>query len=185
MKVLDLLKALELLQDSHLLCTENSGSISIKYNHSFILNITNVQPKQAQQSAYGVYTLTIQLQIKITNLNNTEVPPVQMTIADTIHLFEELLTTLDYAYWESASIERKDTFFDIISIFQLELRELAKLSVEDHYLTYEPICVGARNVQPKLQRIHSQLDSWAMRSTTTSNLRQQLPQVSNVLTRET
>ena len=110
---------------------------------------------------------------------------MQMTIADTIHLFEELLTTLDHAYWESSCIDRKDTLFDIINIFQLELRELAKLSVEDHYLTYEPISTGARNVQLKLRSIHSQLDSWAIRSTTANHLRHQLPQVSNILTRET
>ena len=110
---------------------------------------------------------------------------MQMTIADTIHLFEELLATLDNAYWESSKVECKDTLFDIISIFQLELRELAKLSVEDHYLTYEPICVGARNVRAKLQRIHSELDSWAIRSNTTNDLRQQLSKVSDLLTRET
>ena len=110
---------------------------------------------------------------------------MQMTIAETIHLFEELLSTLDHAYWESSAIERKDTLFDIISIFQLELRELSKLSIEDHYLTYEPVSTGARNVQLKLQRVHSQLDTWAVRSTTINNLRHQLPQVTNILTRET
>lgn len=109
---------------------------------------------------------------------------MQMTIADTIHLFEELLATLDHAYWENSKVECKDTLFDIISIFQLELRELAKLSVEDHYLTYEPICTGARNVRPKLQRIHNELDCWAIRSSTTHDLRQQLPKVSNLLAGE-
>ncbi len=110
---------------------------------------------------------------------------MQMTIAEAIHRLEELLSTLDHAYWESSNIERKDTLFDVISIFALELRELAKLSVEDHYLTYEPISTGARNVQLKLQSMHSQLDTWSIRSTTINNLRLQLPQVANALTRET
>lgn len=109
---------------------------------------------------------------------------MQITIADTIHLLEELLITLEQTYWESSTIERKDSLFDVINIFQLELRELAKLSIEDHYLTYEPISSGARSVQAKLLSMHSQLDSWAIRSSTVANLRQQLPQVSNILTRE-
>lgn len=110
---------------------------------------------------------------------------MQTSIAEVTHLLEEFLATLDNAYWESSDTERKDTLYDIISIFHIELRELAKLSVEDHYLSYEAISTGARNIQAKLRSMHSQLDQWALRTSTADQLRTQLPLVSNLLTRET
>lgn len=110
---------------------------------------------------------------------------MQTSIAEVTHILEEFLMTLDHAYWESSDIERKDTLYDIISIFHIELRELAKLSIEDHYLGYEAISTGARNIQSKLRAIHAQLDNWALRTCTGDQLRKQLPLVSNLLTRDT
>ncbi|MDZ7924012.1 MAG: hypothetical protein U5M23_08115 [Marinagarivorans sp.] len=107
-----------------------------------------------------------------------------ISIADTIRLIEELLPTLDNAYWESSHIERKDTLYDTISIFHIELRELAKLSIEDHYLTFEPVSTGARNISYKLRNIQNQLDSWSLRNSTSEQLRHQLPRIAQALSRE-
>ena len=107
------------------------------------------------------------------------------SIAQTIHTFEDFLVTLDNAYWESASLERKDTLYDIINIFNIELRELAKLSIDDHYLSYEAISTGARNILGKLRNLHAQIDSWALRTATAEQLRHQLALISQLLTRDT
>jgi hypothetical protein len=109
---------------------------------------------------------------------------MQTSIAEVIHLLEEFLTTLDNAYWESSNTERKDTLYDIINIFHIELRELAKLSVEDHYLGYEAISPGARNIQSKLRQMQAQIDQWALRTCTADHLRNQLPLVAHLLSRE-
>ena len=105
-------------------------------------------------------------------------------IAQTIHLLEEFLAILDNAYWESTATERKDTLYDIITVFHIELRELSKLSIEDHYLSYEAITSGARSISPKLRKLQNQLDDWALRTTTAEQLRHQLPKIAHALTRE-
>ena len=60
------------------------------------------------------------------------------TVADAVRSFESLLQVLDNAYWEASEIAHKDVIYDIISIVHVEINELAKLSVEDHYMAYEP-----------------------------------------------
>lgn len=106
------------------------------------------------------------------------------TIADSINLFEEFLSALDDAYRESSNIAHKDTLYDIINIFHGETRELGKLSVDDHYLGYEAVTTGARNVSSKLRWLQSQIDSWPMRSATSDRLRHLISCVANLLMRE-
>ena len=79
------------------------------------------------------------------------------TIATAIHELEELLLALDDAYWEASSIPDKDKFYDLISICHGELNELAKLSVEVHYMAFEPITGQFRKSTVKLKDLHSQL----------------------------
>lgn len=62
----------------------------------------------------------------------------RITVADAVRSLETLLQILDNAYWESSEIAHKDVIYDIISIVHIEMNELAKLSVEDHYMAYEP-----------------------------------------------
>lgn len=106
------------------------------------------------------------------------------TIAESINLFEEFLSALDDAYWESSSVANKDTLYDIINIFHGETRELGKLSVDDHYLGYEAVTTGARNVSSKLRWLQSQIDNWPMRSATSNRLRHLISCVANLLMRE-
>lgn len=103
------------------------------------------------------------------------------TISDAVRSFENLLQFLDNAYWESSKIEHKDVFYDIISIINRELNELAKLSVADHDMAYEPITASFRNSSRKLKWLQANLQSWACRSTTLNQLETELPYVINLL----
>jgi hypothetical protein len=91
-------------------------------------------------------------------------------IAKVVIILEELLEGLDQAYWEVASIDRKDFFYDIISVIHLELSELGKLSIQDHDLEYEPITKEFRSVRTKLSKLRNQLDEYILRSTTAAKL---------------
>lgn len=97
------------------------------------------------------------------------------TVADAVRSFETLLQVLDNAYWEASEIAHKDVIYDIISIMHMEINELAKLSVEDHYMAYEPITTGFRNSQSKLKMLHTNLQYWVNRSTTARLLETELP----------
>lgn len=92
------------------------------------------------------------------------------SIARVINILEELLVGLDQAYWESSSIDRKDFFYDIISALHLELSELNKLSVQDHDLEWEPITKEFCDVRAKLNKLHSLLDEFVVRSSTLARL---------------
>lgn len=92
------------------------------------------------------------------------------SIAEAVKVLEELLVGLDEAYWESASIEHKDFFYDIISATHSELSELAKLSVQDHHLEYEPITTEFRTARIKLGKLRKLLDEYVLRSRTATRL---------------
>lgn len=91
-------------------------------------------------------------------------------IANAARVLEELLTGLDQAYWEAATIERKDFFYDVISAVQSELAEVGKLSVQDHHLEYEPITLEFRAARSKLSRLRKLLDEYVLRSSTAARL---------------
>ncbi|TQV81273.1 hypothetical protein FKG94_09250 [Exilibacterium tricleocarpae] len=95
---------------------------------------------------------------------------MQTSISDAISTLEELLSSLDNAYWEAATMERKDLFYDIISAVNHELSELAKLSVQDHNLEYEPITVELREAGTKLSNLRKLLDECVLRSRTATKL---------------
>lgn len=92
------------------------------------------------------------------------------SISEAVNVLEELLVGLDAAYWESATIEHKDFFYDIISATHSELSELAKLSVQDHHLEYEPITNEFRTARIKLGKLRKLLDDYVLRSRTASRL---------------
>lgn len=92
------------------------------------------------------------------------------SIANAANILEELLRGLDEAYWEAASIERKDYFYDIISAVHSELSELGKLSVQDHHLEYEPITLEFRAARAKLSRLRKVLDEYVQRTSTAVRL---------------
>lgn len=103
------------------------------------------------------------------------------TVADAVRSLETLLQVLDNAYWESSEIPHKDVIYDIISIMHMEKNELAKLSVEDHYMAYEPITAEFRNSQGKLKFLHNNLQHWIHRSSTLKQLEVELPMTVQLL----
>jgi hypothetical protein len=106
----------------------------------------------------------------------------RVTIADALRELEDLACALDNAYWDTAQMQHKDIFYNLISILHGELNELAKLSVSDHYMAYEPITTPWRNVIGKLKHLHNNLDVLVIRTKTATVLEHQLPQVIRMLT---
>ena len=99
----------------------------------------------------------------------------RITVADAVRSLETLLLILDNAYWEASDIAHKDVIYDIISVMHIEINELAKLSVEDHYMAYEPTTAAFRNSQGKLKILQNNLQHWVNRSTTLKQLEAELP----------
>jgi|SRR5690606_9011144 len=95
---------------------------------------------------------------------------IMTSIANAARTLEELRQGLDEAYWEATSIERKDFFYDIISAVHGELSEVAKLSVQDHHLEYEPITQEFRTARAKLSKLRKLLDDYVLRSSTATRL---------------
>ncbi len=73
------------------------------------------------------------------------------TIATATRHIEELLRALDHAYWEAGTIERKDSIYAVVSVLREEITELAKLSIEDHGMLYQPVTPAFRALK---QRLH-------------------------------
>lgn len=96
------------------------------------------------------------------------------TIADAVQHLESVLAILDNAYWEVAQIQHKDCIYDLISTVHSELRELAKLSIEDHYMAYEPITAVYRNSTPRFQFLQTHARDWVLRSSTSQQLDSEL-----------
>lgn len=92
------------------------------------------------------------------------------TIADAIKTLEELNDSLDDAYWEASTMESKDLFYDIISAINVELSELAKLSIQDHSLEYEPVTAELKVARNKLSNLRKLLDECVLRSSTAARL---------------
>lgn len=101
----------------------------------------------------------------------------RLTVADAVRELENLLTALDNAYWDAASLPHKDIFYNLISMLHGELNELAKLSVADHYMAYEPITTPWRSAQSTLKHLQSRIDDYVLRSKTAVFLEEHLPQV--------
>lgn len=105
----------------------------------------------------------------------------RLTIADSVRLLENFLQVLDNAYWEAAEIGHKDVIYDLISTLHGELNELAKLSVEDHYMAYEPVTHAFRNCHAKLKLLQNSVDVWINRSSTARLIDEELPGIIGLL----
>ncbi len=97
------------------------------------------------------------------------------TISQAAKTFELVLQILDDAYWSASKIESKDTFYDLIGTLQKEVNELAKLSVEDHYMAYEPITAELKNSVSKVKTLHNELHQWVSRTKVSTALESELP----------
>ncbi|WP_097459857.1 hypothetical protein [Mangrovitalea sediminis] len=106
------------------------------------------------------------------------------TVADALREFMSLIELLDDAYWEAGTVQHKDTVYDIISIFNQEIAELNKLSIQDHHFPYEIITEGMRRVVPKLERLDERKDNIIQRTQTLIDFREILSLVMNILAEE-
>lgn len=88
------------------------------------------------------------------------------SIATAAELIESILAVLDDAYWEAGTIEKKDAIYALIALLQNEKAEIAKLSIQDHDLEYEPITSDFRHVRGKLNNLRKTLDEFVMRPST-------------------
>ena len=92
------------------------------------------------------------------------------SIASAIVILTDLLQGLEDAYWESTHLDHKDAFFDLISAVYQEQTELAKLSIQDHDLEYEPISMNFRRCRVRLSDLRKSLDECVPRSSTATRL---------------
>lgn len=91
-------------------------------------------------------------------------------IAEAIAILEELVATLDHTYWESNHIDQKDRVYDLINVLHKELSELAKLSIQDHELEYEPISADFRLARSKLSNLRKTIEDSVFRASTAAAL---------------
>jgi hypothetical protein len=92
------------------------------------------------------------------------------SIADALKTMSELIAGLEDAYWEAATVETKDLFFDLISALNVEISELAKLSIQDHHLEYEPVTLEFKRARTRLTDLRKILDERVARSATAARL---------------
>src|SRR5690554_428660 len=105
----------------------------------------------------------------------------QTSVADTLREYLSLLELLDDAYWEASSIAHKDLLYDIISIFNQEVSEINKLSIQDHHYPYEVNTEGIRRVVPKLERLDESREEVIQRTQTLTDFRDILSSVLGIL----
>lgn len=103
------------------------------------------------------------------------------TISDACREFLALAEALDDAYWEASTITSKDIIYDVLSVFQQEIAELNKLSIQDHHYPFEMITDGIHFVAPKLRRLQDRLDEVVERTSTQTKLNQLLKNVLIIL----
>ncbi len=101
----------------------------------------------------------------------------RLTVADAVRELEDLSSALDNAYWDASVAQHKDQFYNLISMLHGELNELAKLSVADHYMAYEPITTPWRSAHSKLKHLQNHIDDYVQRSKTATFLEEHLPRV--------
>ncbi len=103
------------------------------------------------------------------------------SIADASGDIQELIAILDNAYWEAATIERKDLLYSIIALLGKENTEINKLSIQDHHLPYEPISEDFRELKNKLNQLRKMMDELVMRSVTARELDRLIPKITTLL----
>ncbi|TVZ39286.1 hypothetical protein P886_3684 [Alteromonadaceae bacterium 2753L.S.0a.02] len=101
----------------------------------------------------------------------------RVTVSDAVNYLEDLLQAITNAYWETSEINRKDCIFDLVTVIYGELNEIAKLSVSDHTMTYEPITAAFHNSETNLRTVRNNIDSWFPRNSTAKQLQKCIPPV--------
>jgi hypothetical protein len=104
-----------------------------------------------------------------------------LTISHASRYLEELHAVLDDAYWEASSMDRKDLIYGIISVLHQERSELAKLSIQDHDMPYQPVCGNFKDLGIKLKMLRRQIDEFVLRPKTAAALEPLLTKVSSMI----
>lgn len=99
------------------------------------------------------------------------------TVASATRHIEDLLRVLDNAYWEAGTIERKDAVYAVVSTLHEELAELAKLSVEDHGMLYQPVTPAFRGLKQRLHHLRIIAEEHCTRPSTSGELENTLAAV--------
>jgi len=103
------------------------------------------------------------------------------SIAHVINEFEAFLELLDDAYWEASAIEHKDFIYDVIGVFSQEVREINKLSIQDHHYPYEFITEGIRRIANKVATLDKRKKELVCRTQTLLDLSEVLSNVAIIL----
>ncbi len=106
----------------------------------------------------------------------------RITISKAISILDELLDTLTAAYWEVSKIHQKDTLFDILTAVNGERNELAKLSVDDLSMGYEPITAQLPASIRNLKELQKNIDPWFPRTQTATQMRATLSDTEKLFT---
>jgi hypothetical protein len=96
------------------------------------------------------------------------------TINYAINTLNELVDALKAGYWDSTEIACKDRVFDLYSVINTELTELAKLSVDDLDLEFEPMTENFIGACKKFGLLSQNIDTWFARTETEAMLRKAL-----------
>ncbi len=103
------------------------------------------------------------------------------TIAQVIEEFMSFYDILDDAYWEASTVAHKDHLYNIISIFNHEISELNKLSIQDHHYPYEIITEGIRTIEPRLEELDRSRDDIIHRTRTLVDIKDIISNVMAIL----
>lgn len=106
----------------------------------------------------------------------------EYSITYAIKTLEPLVKSLESAYWESSDIPVKDRIFDLVMLVHAEMNELAKLSVSDLDLPYQPITREFSTSCIKLSVLMDNVENWFPRTTTAEKLKAALPSAASLLT---
>lgn len=105
----------------------------------------------------------------------------RITISTAVETLEVLYDALVSAYWDANDVFQKDTIFDILSVINVELNELSKLSIEDHLMHYEPVTVQFPACARKFKLLQGHLDEWFPRTKTAQALQGSLTAATNLI----
>lgn len=103
------------------------------------------------------------------------------TIAHVLNEFMAFTELLDDAYWEANEIQHKDFIYDIISMFQQEVSEMNKLSIQDHHYPYEFITEGIRRIVSKVSELEENKAEIFQRTKTLIDMKEVLSNVIAIL----
>lgn len=107
------------------------------------------------------------------------------TIAHVTNEFMAFIELLDDAYWEANEIRHKDFIYDVISMFQQEVAELNKLSIQDHHYPYEFITEGIRRIVPKVSELEEKKEDVFQRTKTLIDMKEVLSNIIAILEAQT